>query len=212
MMPSLETDRLRPCLRLLGAISFACAAFSRRADGQVLAYKYMYNDAVQVDTASVAWANFRPVGPSGGRPQSCLAWSPKLVGLPDNVLFAPRWEERKSELYLWFHPSKARSHAQVIRHESTLPLRDPADTNNLDADPFTSRTRHTVLLVDWGDSTIVAYNRTAGSPERGVFASLSAVRNVPWVREALDQLEEAVVMCAKTALQTKKGTSALRLP
>ena len=163
----------------------------------VVGFKYQYNEKVDVDTGRAPWSKFVPVGPTGGGLQACLSWSPLLVGLPDYTLYAPSWEQRKTEIYLWYTPSKAISHAQVIRHEAPLPIRDTSGTGELVIDPLTPLTGHTILLVDFGDSTITAYNRRGGLPQRGVVAKLADVRTLPIVQETFGQIDESRDKCQK---------------
>lgn len=163
----------------------------------VLAFKYMYNEPVATDTGRAHWSKFVPVGPSGGSLQKCLSGSPPLIGTPDHTLFAPSWEQIRTELYLWYTPSKAISHVQIFRHEIPLPIRDSTGSGQLIIDPFTPLTGHTIFLVDFGDSTIVAYNRRGGVPQRGVVAKLADVRTLPLVQETLSQIDEARDKCQK---------------
>lgn len=185
---------------LRSAIIFAllCGSLGRSAHSQtVVAMKYLWNEPVMADTGRAAWLNFAPVGPSGGSPHQCLTWAPALIGLPDYMLLAPSWEQRKAEFYLWYTPKGALSHVQMFRHEAPLPVRDTTGSRELVIDPFTPLTGHTVFLIDFGDSTIVAYNRRGGVPQRGVVAKIADVRKVPMVEETLRQIDEAWAMCQK---------------
>lgn len=191
---------------LLSAIVIAslCSLVPRTGHAQlVLSYKYMYNESVDADTGRAHWLKFAPVGPSGGKPQKCLSYSPVLTALPDNVLYAPKWEQVKADIYLWYTPSEVLSHVQIIRHEAALPIRDSTGSGELIIDPFTPLTGHTIFLVDFGDSTIVAYNRRDGVPQRGVVAKLADVRTLPLVQETLHQIDAARDLCQKKRLRPK---------
>lgn len=171
----------------------------------VIGYKYQYNDAIAADTGRAAWSKFNPIATSGGNPETCSSSSSGVVGAADNVSYAPTPEQRKAEIYLWYEPSKGLSRAQIIRHEEPLPIRESSGPRELIVDPFTLLTNHTVLLVDFGDSTITAYNRRETSPQLGVVARLGEVMALPLVKETIGQIDEAKRLCR---MQSEHGARA----
>lgn len=159
--------------------------------------RYMYNEIVPADSARADWLKFKPVGSSGGLADKCLSYGEPTFGFPDRLLYAPSWYERKSEMHLFYNydPKVALSHVQIIRHDPPLPVRD--STSQFVIDGFTPLTSHTVFLVDLIDSTMIAYNRIGGKPQRGVAGKISAVRDLPFVQETLKLIDESWALCQK---------------
>jgi hypothetical protein len=189
------------------AIAAAIVLLPHIAHAQVLiSPAFLYNHVTRVKEDSIAVRGFTPVAPWGGLPTVCLQYQGDGFGMPSVALYGPSWESRLTATFVWTDGQRRMLRAQIVRHREALPIKDPT-TGAIVVDPITSLTPHTVISIDFADSTFVAYNLIGDSARDGVGAKLGTLTSSDVLGDSLKQLAAAETVCKLTPRQPGPPTA-----
>lgn len=158
--------------------------------------RFLYRPEAGVRTDLESFRRFQPVAPWGGVPTECLEWETPFPdrSLPKFSLYGPSWESRLNATFLWIDDAGTVLRAQIVRHKDALPLIDPSNGARV-VDPMTPLTAHTIVSLDFEDSTVAAFNWIDGRANEGVSAKLGAYPTLPLVLQSMEQVAAATKKC-----------------
>lgn len=182
--------RIAPLVAIAVALSVATSV-----QAQILiapAFLYVHNVKTKRDSSSF-W-EFTPAAAPRDLPSQCMRFIDPMPDLPTVLLYGPSYESRTLAMFVWTDQDQRILRTQIIHHRDPLPIQDPA-TNTSVIDPMTPLTPHTVVLVDFADTSFVAYNVIGEEVSEGIETRLGTYPTNSLMRATIAQLAAAKRVC-----------------